>query len=108
MRTKPVAVEPVVTDDSWRSGGMVDRQDKSGPGGAGNTVIPGPNHCKGVAMVKPTVAPTAPSPRAEIADRLAECTCPYCVPPEREPISLGAALPDVLDEMRRIQREAGR
>ena len=40
--------------------------------------------------------------------RLEHCECPYCVPPEREPVSLGAALPDVLDEMRRIQREAGR
>ena len=33
--------------DKWNIMGV---QLKSGPGGAGNTVIPGPNHCEGVAM----------------------------------------------------------
>src|SRR5690625_7373130 len=33
--------------DKWNIMGV---QLKSGPGGAGNTVIPGPDHCEGVAM----------------------------------------------------------
>ena len=28
----------------------IEQLSESGPGGAGNTVYPGPNHCKGVAV----------------------------------------------------------
>lgn len=56
-------------------------------------------------MAEPIVThPTDEALHAHRA-RLDQCECPYCVPPDREPLSLGAVLPDVLKEMRRIQDE---
>ena len=83
--------------DERRSRGGVDTAEdamlggrtENGLGGAGNTVTPRPDHCKGVAMPDSTrtVRPASP-------DR-----------PKTEPVRLGDLLPDVLAEMRRLQRE---
>lgn len=59
-------------------------QVKNGLGGAGNTVI------RGLTTAKEWLMPNPTNPPARVS---------------REPVRLGDALPDVLAEMRRIQRE---
>ena len=69
---------------------MLAGYNKSGLGGAGNTVIPRPNAYRGGAVNNGT-KPIPPT----VTDR----------PKLPEPVRVGDLLPDVLAEMRRIQGE---
>ena len=91
--------------------GRLRARQKAVPAGSGNTdgnltATPSPNTPGGIVAIANHTQNLYP-----LSPTLADCPCPYCTwpaDPERAPRPIGQVLPDVLAEMRSLQREAGR